>query len=56
MMTLEQVQAALSDRRLMVVAKETGLSYYTVRRVAKAEDQKVSYETIKRLSDYLTRS
>lgn len=55
MMTLEQVQNALTDRRLPVVAKETGLSYFTVRRVAKGEDQRVTYETIKRLSDYLTK-
>ena len=53
MMTLEQVKEALRDRRLRVVAEETGLSYDTVWRVSSDNTQRVSYDVIKRLSDYL---
>jgi hypothetical protein len=54
MMSLEQVRAALQDRRLPAVAHGAGLTYGTVWRVARGQEKKVSYETIKRLSDYLT--
>lgn len=54
MMTLEQVRAALKDRTLTKVAAATGLAYNTVLRVANAADKSVSYDVVKRLSDYLT--
>lgn len=53
MMTLEQVRAALFDRRLKTVAEQTGLSYDTIWRVRAGEDKRVSYDVVKRLSDYL---
>lgn len=53
MMTLSEVRAALSDRRLTTVATATGLAYDTVRRVANGEIVSVSYDTIERLSNYL---
>lgn len=53
MMTLEAVQEALFDRRLRLVAEATGLSYDTVWRVRNGEVKQVSYDVIKRLSDYL---
>lgn len=53
MMTLEQVKAALQDRKLKAVAKATGLAYDTVWRVATGRMERVSYETVKALSDYL---
>jgi len=56
MMTLEQVKDALHDRKLRVVAEETGLSYDTVWRVSTGNNVRVSYDVIKRLSDYLTAS
>jgi len=53
MMTLEQVKAALQDRKLKAVAQATGLAYDTVWRVATGRMERVSYETVKALSDYL---
>jgi DNA-binding Xre family transcriptional regulator len=53
MMTLEQVRASLDDRNLSKVAMAVDMAYDTVRRVANGENKQVSYETIKRLSDYL---
>ena len=53
MMTLEQVQRALQDRKLPVVASETKLSYQTVWRIASGNIKRTSYESIKKLSDYL---
>lgn len=53
MMTLEQVRNALQDRTLTKVAAAAGLSYNTVLRVANGMDKSVSYDVVKRLSDYL---
>lgn len=53
MMTLEQVRNALQDRTLTKVAAATGLAYNTVLRVASGMDKSVSYDVVKRLSDYL---
>ena len=53
MMTLEQVRHALRDRTLTKVAAATGLAYNTVLRVANGMDKSVSYDVVKRLSDYL---
>lgn len=53
MMTLGQVRAALADRRLTVVARETGLAYDTVWRVASGRAKAVSYDVVERLSRYL---
>ena len=52
MMTLEQVRSALQDRTLTKVAAATGLAYNTVLRVASSMDKSVSYDVVKRLSDY----
>lgn len=53
MMTLDEIMAALADRKLNAVADATGLSYDTVWRVAAGKTKRVSYETAKVLSDYL---
>ena len=53
MMTLEQVQRMLADRKPAVVANATGLSYDTVWRVQRGDIKAVSYDVVKRLSDYL---
>ena len=53
MLTLEQVRDMLKDRKLKLVAQGSGLSYGTVRRIAAGDDKAVSYEVVKRLSDYL---
>jgi hypothetical protein len=51
-MTLEEVRAALRDRRLTVVAAETNLSYPTVKSIFDGTTSP-RYETVKLLSDYL---
>ncbi len=53
MMTIEQIIEALRDRKLTAVADGAGLSYDTVWRVASGNSRAVSYETIRKLSDYL---
>lgn len=53
MMTIEQIIEALRDRKLTVVAAASGLSYDTVWRVASGNSRAVSYETIRKLSDYI---
>lgn len=53
MLTLEQVREALQDRVLLTISKKTELSYDTVWRIANNRDKSVSYEVVKRLSDYL---
>ena len=53
MMTLEQVRHALQDRTLTKVAAATGLAYNTVLRVANGMDKSVSYDVVRRLSDYI---
>jgi hypothetical protein len=52
---IEEVVSGLSDRNLRAVSKNTGLAYMTVWRVASGRTQKVSYQTVKALSDYLQR-
>lgn len=55
MMTLDDIVKALHDRKSTVVSQETGLSYQTVWRVSRGDVKNVSYETAKKLSDYLTK-
>lgn len=55
MLTIDEVREKLRDRRLTVVADETGLAYDTVRRVAAGKFINISYETVARLSEYLER-
>ena len=54
MMTLDQIRKALEDRKLKAVAEATGLAYDTVWRVSRGDTKRVSYETVKALSDYLS--
>lgn len=56
MMTKEAVIAALADRNLRKVSEAVGLHYATVKRVADGKEERVAYDTIKVLSDYLERS
>jgi DNA-binding Xre family transcriptional regulator len=53
MLTLDQVRVMLKDRKLKLVAQGSGLAYGTVRRIAAGDDKSVSYDVVKRLSDYL---
>lgn len=54
MLTLEQVQSMLGDRNLRYVSKVSGLTYNTVWRIKHGATKSVSYDSIKKLSDYLT--
>lgn len=54
MMALDDIIKALYDRKATVVAQEVGLSYQTVWRIARGEVKNISYETARKLSDYLT--
>lgn len=53
MLTLKEVQKGLADRNLKKVSRAVDLCYLTVWRVANEKAESVSYETIKKLSDYL---
>jgi DNA-directed RNA polymerase specialized sigma54-like protein len=53
MMTLDAIIEELADRNLRTVAERTKLHYATVLRVAKGREERVSYGTVKKLSDYL---
>lgn len=53
MLTLEQIRKRLEPMNLALVAKACGIHYNTLYRLAKT-DANVSYETVKKLSDYLT--
>ena len=53
MLTLDQIRAALRDRRLAKVAEATGLHYNTIREVRDNPDANPTYKVIKVLSDYL---
>lgn len=53
MLKLEEIQKALADRNLRKVARAVDLSYDTIWRVANGTVVSVSYETVKKLSDYL---
>ena len=55
MLTLDQIRAAMRDRRLAKVAEETGLHYNTIREIRDNPDANPTYKVIKALSDYLTR-
>lgn len=55
MLTIEEVRLRMQDRKIPVVAHETGLHYNTVRRIVADPNFVPSYETVKLLSDYLTK-
>jgi len=54
MMTLEQIVFELQDRRASVVARSTGLRVATVTDVRERRITNPAYDTVRRLSDYLT--
>ena len=53
MLTLKQVREALQDRRLSVVAKETGLHVNTIMHIRDNPDANPTYRVLVALSDYL---
>jgi hypothetical protein len=53
MLTLDQIKAALSDRRIKMVAQATGLHNNTIRDIRDNPKANPSYRVMKALSDYL---
>jgi hypothetical protein len=53
MLSLCKIKEKLKDRRVDIVAKETGLHYNTVRMVRDDPKANPTYRVIKALSDYL---
>lgn len=53
MLTVNEIQAALAAGNLSETSRATGLSYDTVWRVRHGKTVRVSYDTLKTLSDYL---
>ena len=54
MMTIEQIKKRLADANLKRVAENSGVHPATVYRLMEGESKPL-YETVKALSDYLTR-
>lgn len=53
MYKVNQIKKALADRNLKHVARETGLHYETVRRIAQGISTNPDHKTTVALSDYL---
>ena len=53
MLTVDEIQAALAAGNLSETSRDTGLAYDTVWRVRHGKTARVSYQTLKTLSDYL---
>lgn len=54
MMTIEQIKKALADRRLIVVAKSTGISYGTLLTIRDNPETNPSLKTMLLLEKYLS--
>ena len=54
-MTMDQIRAGLSDRKLNQVAKDSGLKYHTVLDVANGKRANPTYDTYIALVKYLSR-
>jgi hypothetical protein len=52
MMDLKEVREQLLDRRIDIVASETGLGYTTVCEIRNGTQKNPRYNTLKALSDY----
>jgi len=52
---MEEVREALSDRKLKLVSKETGLTYHTVLEVANGKRPNPTYDTYMALVKYLSK-
>lgn len=56
MMNLEQIRAALQDRRITIVAIATGLHVNTVREVRDNQEANPTYKVLRALSEYLSKN
>jgi hypothetical protein len=53
-MTLEDIRAALRDRKISVVARATAIHPNTIRSIVKDPEANPTHRVIKALSDYLS--
>jgi predicted transcriptional regulator len=54
MLTIEELKAALVDRRLDIVSEATGVHRSTIARIRDGQQQNPTYYIMRKLSDYLT--
>lgn len=54
-MSPKEIKERLKDRRLRVVAKETAVSYPTLKKLADGADVDYSTKTLKAVTAYLTK-
>ena len=54
MLSLDQIQIHLKDKRLYKIAKETGLSYPTLKKMADGKDANYTMNTILPISKYIS--
>lgn len=50
---LSEIKSALKDRRLCVIAKETGLHVNTIASIRDGKNTNPTLETLQKLADYL---
>lgn len=55
-MTLEEIKKALQDRRINIVAEETGLHYNTIRNIRDGKNKNPTYFVVTALSNYLEKN
>lgn len=53
MLTLEEIRGRLFDRRLRMIAAKVGVHYQTILKIRDRDEANPTYETVKKLSDYL---
>jgi len=53
-MTLEDIRAALQDRKISVVARATAIHPNTIRSILNDQEANPTHRVIKALSDYLS--
>lgn len=56
MLNIHQIRQALADRRLDKVSEATGLHRNTLSAIRDGRHENPTYETIRKLSDYLSAS
>lgn len=52
MLTLEQIRDLLKDRRVSMIAKETGIHFNTIRDIRDNDKANPTYRVITKLSEY----
>ena len=53
LLTFKEIESLLKDRKLYIVAKKTGLSFPTLKKLADGKEGNFTYNTIKKVSEYL---